>query len=166
MFFVDLQPAANIKDVYNITALLNRIILIEPPRVDKTNVVQCAICQQYGHTKTYCNKPFVCVKCGGLHNSKGCTKRKDTPAKCALCGGGQPANYRGCEHYHNIIQGNNIYGTPPIQTSPMATNVHTRIPPLPSTPQQQRSYADVNKSHEHKAENSVITLSNSFIKTA
>jgi len=34
-------------------------------------------------------------------------KRKDTPAKCALCGGRHPANYKGCEHYHNLIKGNN-----------------------------------------------------------
>ena len=53
LFFVDLEPAAN-KDVYNIPTLKN--IQIEPPRVNKTNVVQCARCQQYGHTKTYCNK--------------------------------------------------------------------------------------------------------------
>ena len=160
LFVVDVEPAANNKDVHNITALQNKIILIEPPRVNKTNVVQCARCQQYGRTKTYCNKPFVCVKCGGPHNSKDCTERKDTPAKCALRGGGHPANYKGCQHYHNVIQGNDIYRTPPIQTSPLATNVHTRIPPLPNTPQQQRSYADVTKSHEHKVENPVITLRN------
>ena len=34
LFFVDLEPAANNKDVYNITALQNKIILIEHPRVN------------------------------------------------------------------------------------------------------------------------------------
>ena len=163
LFFPDLEPAANNKDVYNITVLQNKIVLIEPPRFNKTNVVQCARCQQNGRTKTYCNKPFVCVKCGGLYNRKDCTKRKDTSSKCSLCGGSHPANYKGCEHYHSIIQGNHIYRTPPIQTSPLATNVHTRITPLPNSPQQQRRYADVTKSHDHKVENAVITLS-SFLE--
>ena len=40
LFFVDLESAANNKDVHNTTALQNKIILIEPPRVNKTNVVQ------------------------------------------------------------------------------------------------------------------------------
>ena len=39
LFFVDLAPAANNKAIYNITALQNNIILIEPPRIDKANVV-------------------------------------------------------------------------------------------------------------------------------
>jgi hypothetical protein len=26
--------------------------------------------QHYGHTKSYCKKPFMCVKGGGSHNSK------------------------------------------------------------------------------------------------
>ena len=60
LFFVDLEPAANNKDIYNITALQNEIIQVEPPRVNKHNILQCMRCQQYGHTKTYCNKPFVC----------------------------------------------------------------------------------------------------------
>ena len=80
----------------------NKIIQVEPPRVNKNNIIQCVRCQQYGHTKTYCNKPFVCVKCGGPHNSKECNKHKDKPAKCALCGGSHPPNYKGCEHYHNL----------------------------------------------------------------
>jgi len=30
---------------------------------------------------------------------------KETPAKCALGGGNHPANYRGCQHYRNLIKG-------------------------------------------------------------
>ena len=62
-------------------------------------------CQQYGHTKSYCNKPIMCVKHAGSHNSKECNKTKDTPAKCTLCGGNHPAIYKGCEQYHNLIKG-------------------------------------------------------------
>ena len=34
----------------------------------------------------------MCVKCGGSNNSKECKKGKETPAKCALCGGNQHTN--------------------------------------------------------------------------
>ena len=84
LFFVDLEPANNKKDIYNIAAIQNKIIHIETPRTNKQHIPQCVRCQQYGHTRTYCNKPYACVKCGVSHNSKDCTKRRDTPAKCGL----------------------------------------------------------------------------------
>jgi hypothetical protein len=97
IFFVDLEPAANNKDIYNIRAIQNKIIRIEPPRTNKNHIPQCTRCQHYGHTQRYCNKPYACVKCGGSRNSTGCTKRRDSPAICALCGGNYPANYKSCE---------------------------------------------------------------------
>jgi hypothetical protein len=41
LFFVDLEPAENNKEIYNIKALQNKIIQIEPPRVKKNNIIQC-----------------------------------------------------------------------------------------------------------------------------
>ena len=46
IFFVDLEPAKNIKEVYKITAIQNKIIHIEPPRTNKNYIPQCARCQQ------------------------------------------------------------------------------------------------------------------------
>ena len=106
IFFIDLEPAKNSKDIYEVKAIQNKIIHIEPPRSTKPHIPQCVRCQQYGHTRKYCNKPFNCVKCGH-HNSATCTKPRDSPAKCALCGGPHPANYKGCEQYHNILKGYN-----------------------------------------------------------
>ena len=143
LFSVDLEPADNNKDVYNITALQNKIILLELARVNKKQVPHCVRCQQYGHTRTYCNKPYACVKCGGSHNSSECVKQKDMPAKCALCGGNHPANYKGCEHYHNIIKGNNPHRTPTINTNPLPTENHVPNKTQPNLSQQQRSYAEV-----------------------
>jgi len=140
LFFVDLEPADNNKDVYNITALQNKIILIESPQVNKKHVPQCVRCQQYGHTRTYFNKPYACVKCRGSHNSSDCVKQKDTPAKCALCGGNHPANYKGCEHYHNIIKGNNAHRTPPVNSNPLPTDNYVPTKTQPNPPLQQRSY--------------------------
>ena len=104
LLFVDLDPAENNKEIYKITALQNKIVQIDPPRAKKNNIVQCMRCQQYGHTKSYCNRPFLCVKCGGQHNSKECKMSKDTPATCALCGGNHPGNCRECEHCHNMLK--------------------------------------------------------------
>jgi len=95
MFYVDLEPANNNKAIYNLRFLHNLVIKVESPH-KTTNIVQCTRRQQYNHTKAYCNLPYKCVKCGNPHDSKTCTKPKDTPAKCALCCGAHPANYRGC----------------------------------------------------------------------
>ena len=133
LFFVDLEPATNNKDIYNVTAIQNKIIHIEPPRTNKKHIPQCVRCQQYGHTRTYCNKPYACIKCGGSQNSKDCNKRRDTPAKCALCGGNHPATYKGCKHYHNIIKGNNPHRTPTesLMTIPAPALRHTTTPYSP-----------------------------------
>jgi len=72
LFFVVLEPAESSKEIYNIKALQNKIIQIQPPRVNKNNIIHCMRCQKYGLSKSYCNKPFTCVKCGGSLNSKDC----------------------------------------------------------------------------------------------
>jgi PAX-interacting protein 1 len=146
LFFIDLEPALNNKEVYNITALQNRIIHFEPPRVNKMRIPQCARCQQYGHRCAYCNKPYACVKCSGPHNSTTCTKSKDMPATCALCGEDHPANYKGCKRYHEILQGNNPHRTPnnSVKVTSDAPSPHTPTPPNPLQQQQHhRSYAEV-----------------------
>ena len=126
LFFTDLEPALN-KEIYDITALQNRIIHFKPPRINKMRIPQCARCQHYGHMRAYCNKPYACVKCSGPHNSMTCTKSKDTPATSALCGEDHPANYKGCERCHEILQGNNPHRTPKnsIKVTSDATSPHT-----------------------------------------
>jgi hypothetical protein len=158
LFFVDLEPASNNKDIYKITAIQNKIIQIEPPWVNKKHVPQCARCQQYGHIKTYCNKPHICVKCGGPHSSPHFTKKADTPAKCALCGGNHPANYKGCEHYRNIIKGYNPNRNPPIHSIPPPTAAHSPTSTPYSPPQQKRTYAEVVQNDGQQTEDSNSTI--------
>lgn len=125
LFFVDLEPSENNKDIYNLKHLQHNSILIEPPRTRNSNIVQCMRCQMYGHTKTYCTRPFVCVKCGGDHSTASCKKSKDTPATCALCGGKHPANYRGCEYYHNLLKTKTINHRPLMnQVPPLNSQIH------------------------------------------
>ena len=66
----------------------------------------------------------MCVKCGGSHNSKESKKSKETPAKCALCGDNHPANYKGCEYYHNLIKGNNTFRNNTQRIPPASTNMY------------------------------------------
>ncbi|PNF43750.1 hypothetical protein B7P43_G13710, partial [Cryptotermes secundus] len=60
-----------------------------------------------GNSKTYCNRPYACAKCGGAHNTSTCKKSRDIPARCALCNGDHPTNYKGCEFYHSLLKPNN-----------------------------------------------------------
>lgn len=113
MFFIDLEPSNNNKEIFDIHYLLNAKINFEPPRVKK-EIVQCKRCQQYGHTKTYCRRPYQCVKCGQMHDTSKCTKTNSTPAVCALCGGEHPANYKGCQVYKTIQKRE----FPPLRTKP------------------------------------------------
>ena len=60
-------------------------------------------CQQYGHTKNFCTKSPVCVKCAGKHSSGDCSHPPGADvAKCALCGAQHTANYKGCSIYKAI----------------------------------------------------------------
>jgi hypothetical protein len=125
LFFVDLEPANNNKEVYNIERIQNVNIKIETPRKAKNSIIQCMRCQLYGHSKSYCNRPFVCVKCGGLHSTETCKNPKATPATCALCGGDHPANYKGCDYCHRLIQGKQTTQVRAINLT-TSNNVNTR----------------------------------------
>jgi len=51
-------------------------------------------------------------------------KSKETPAKWTLCGGNHPATYKGCEHYHNLIKGNDPFSNNTQRTPPVNTNIY------------------------------------------
>ena len=124
LFFVDLEPQANNKEIFNLQFLDNTKITTEAPHKSQ-NIVQCQRCQAYGHSKTYCTKPYQCVQCGGQHDSKDCTKPRHSPAKCALCGDDHPANYKGCTVYRNLVA-----------TRSNHPWVNNPFPPAPSHPPQ------------------------------
>ena len=55
-------------------------------------------CQQYGHTKNYCNRSPACVKCAKNHLTAHCPySGKIEKVKCFNCNGNHPASYKGCE---------------------------------------------------------------------
>ncbi|CAH2097934.1 unnamed protein product [Euphydryas editha] len=102
-FFVNLAQGPCNKAVKNVKYIYHQCVTIEDPRKRNT-VVQCQRCQQYGHTKNYCMRPYRCVKCAESHKTSDCPKKdRSLPAKCALCLGAHPANYKGCEVYREIL---------------------------------------------------------------
>jgi hypothetical protein len=101
LYFVDLEPSDNNKDIFDLHFLCNMKITVEAPR-KKISIVQCTRCQSYGHTKTYCARPFVCVKCGGDHDTAEYTKDPASTPTCALCGGAHSANSKGCDVYRRL----------------------------------------------------------------
>jgi hypothetical protein len=100
-FFVNVEPSNLNKELKNITYIYHQRIKIEEARKSKT-LVQCKRCQQLGHTKNNCMRPYRCVKCGESHKSSECKKDRNSPARCALCSCDHPANFKGCEIYKQI----------------------------------------------------------------
>jgi hypothetical protein len=54
MFFVDLKPVPNNKDIFNMEYIQQGKIKFELPN-HKRDIAQCANCQRYGDTKNYCH---------------------------------------------------------------------------------------------------------------
>jgi hypothetical protein len=77
MFFVELKPAPNNKDILNVeyTIMQNKIRTAQTQKRCR-DVVQCANSQRYGHTKNYCHLKQRCVKCAGDHDKPVPPKRK------------------------------------------------------------------------------------------
>jgi len=53
LFFVDLKPSANNKDIYLIETLHYTKVKFEPTRPKRT-IPQRSKCQRYGHSQVYC----------------------------------------------------------------------------------------------------------------
>lgn len=101
-FFVNVMPHENNKLIKEIKYIYYQRVLIQDPK-KKTSIPQCTRCQQYGHTKNNCMRPFRCVICAGPHKTPDCTHDKNMPAVCSLCSGSHPANYKGCVVYKEIL---------------------------------------------------------------
>ena len=139
LFFLDLKPNADNNLIYNINYLQNTKIAKKPPG-KKHEIPQRTRRQSYYHTKSYCFKPYRCVKCGGQHDSAKCSKPKSTPAICANSEGDHPANYKGCTIYKDLQK---MRGKPMFKAefnnnreniSLQTQTEHTSVPRHPSPP--------------------------------
>uniref|UniRef100_A0A6M2DEM7 Putative nucleic-acid-binding protein from transposon x-element n=1 Tax=Xenopsylla cheopis TaxID=163159 RepID=A0A6M2DEM7_XENCH len=161
LFFVDIEPAKNNKEIYKITKFNNNIIKIEPP-ITRKRIVQCARCQQYGHTKAYCHRLYICVKCGENHSSSSCTRDISIPATCALCEGNHPASYKGCPKYKQMYAKkfpstnsniNNIKNTPSTSENNFDNAQLRQIHPANSFRTPNMTYSDAIKQNRHVTDN-------------
>lgn len=121
LFFVDLEPNSNNKNIYAIKAVGNGVVTFEAPRKNN-DLVQCHRCQMFGHTKAYCRRVPSCVKCGQDHFSTECKKAANTPAKCVHCQEKHPANYRGCSVYQQLVNRRNVTINRNIRPEPTPIN--------------------------------------------
>lgn len=90
-----LKKSADSKRIFDLKTVKGLTITVESAK-KKTEVGQCHRCQRFGHAQRMCKGAHRCVKCAGEHSTASCTKAKDAPAKCVLCGGPHTANYKGC----------------------------------------------------------------------
>lgn len=137
LFFVALEPKENNKNIYDLKALIHQRISIEAPH-KKKEVPQCKNCQQFGHTRKYCQKPAKCVKCGNPHRTEECKKSMKTTAKCANCAGNHTAIWKGCETYQAAQQ----------KFAPREVTAQDRIKNKILEIRKGQSYAEVTNHHQ------------------
>lgn len=101
-FAIELEKTPSVENILDLTTLGNQQIEVEK-LAPRRNIVQCYRCQLFGHTKNYCSRPYTCVKCAGNHKAGDCNKTSEEDAKCANCGGGHPASFRGCSSYKRAL---------------------------------------------------------------
>lgn len=107
LFLIELKQKENNKDIFNIKHLLHCKVTVEAPKQIK-GIPQCINCQGLGHTKNFCTREAICVKCAGKHSTTVCTKKFNTAPKCALCQQeGHTANYKGCPIYQKKLKNQN-----------------------------------------------------------
>lgn len=92
---IDAKNNAQAEQILEITKLGSQEVTFER-QARRTDPVQCHRCQAFGHTKNYCRRAFVCLKCAGPHPSTDCKKEKNSPGLCANCGNQHIASYKGC----------------------------------------------------------------------
>lgn len=146
LFFVDLAKDDNCKKIFDLTSILHTKIKVEEPH-KRRELVQCQNCQDYGHTRAYCNYSPRCVRCGKNHVSSSCDKPTDVPPTCALCQGSHPANYRGCQVHKQLQKTRNPASKlPPQNVIPSPHQANPLTPPLLTSStyvQPQISYANI-----------------------
>jgi len=131
MFFVELKPAVNNKEIYDTNSLLQCKIKFEQPHV-RRELPQCSKCQRYGHTKNFCFHQARYVKCAGNYATTKCLRKtRSNDVKCVLYNGNYSANYKGCRVYKDLqrnmfpaLRKKTIYIKSPISSSNMQSEIN------------------------------------------
>lgn len=142
VFLISLQNPQKAKEIFQLQDLFYVKVKIEAYKT--TGPAQCFACQRFGHSSSNCGHPPRCVKCGGDHTTRDCTKPKEEKAKCCNCGGELTANYRGCPYYNKIIQDKKE------QICEKATQNNENIKTTQLLSKLTTTYADITKSDQAK----------------
>ena len=164
MFVIEIEPKESNKDIYKIKSLLHCRVIFEPPRTKK-HIPQCANCQQYGHTKSFCHRIPKCIKCAGNHSSKDCQQKlPSNELKCTLCNGNHPANYKGCSVYQQI----KLQKFPPQRQQklpvPSAKEPKSQLSTNVNGWQNQKSYAEAVRNGNGSEESQTSSTTDSLLK--
>lgn len=152
IFYVDLEPQQNNKEIFDVRYLNQMKITIEAP-YKKKEIIQCKRCQRFGHTKNQCFRPYRCVKCGNEHPTTQCIKKPDTEATCANCNEKHPASYKGCKIYKQYKERILKVASKPQQKQPIMSLDNNRIDNSKSQYQFQqtnpsKTYAEITKTRQ------------------
>lgn len=113
------------KNINSICYYRVRIVKYNPAQ----NIAQCTNCQQFGHSRNYCKRPPICVRCSGLHDISECDKTHST-IKCAGCGGDHVSSFRQCPTRLQLIAKKE---TRLLSRRNIPHNPKTALPPLLSS---------------------------------
>ncbi|SPP90164.1 Hypothetical predicted protein [Drosophila guanche] len=99
-FEVEVAPKSDSShlDVLQLTQLGTQTVTVVR-QAKPVDPAQCHKCQAFGHTRTYCRRAFVCMKCAGAHMTIACAKPRSEPPKCANCQGSHISAYKGCPSF-------------------------------------------------------------------
>lgn len=123
---------AHFKHITDICYYRVRIVKYTPT----TTVSQCTNCQQFGHTRNYCKRRPICVRCSGNHDITECDRLK-TSVKCSGCGGDHVASYRQCPARMQLLANRGTKVTArrdsvqPKAKNPPSSPLLADFPPLP-----------------------------------
>lgn len=143
LFLATFSRNMDVKALHGLQYLLSYKISIETYK--PTDIVQCFKCQRFWHSQHTCWAKPRCLKCAQYHLTKNCTKKtRIDPAKCANCGGGHPANYRGCEYYKAEKAKRNPNKEPKDTRRDTQDSTHKNNNPKPSQPTANVNQHDAN----------------------
>lgn len=106
IFVIRLKTYQNVKTVKNIKYINHQKVSWED-LINSDKIIQCKMCQRFGHTASNCHLGYRCVKCSEDHSPGNCRiikGKEGHEAFCVLCEkSGHPASYRGCPKYKELM---------------------------------------------------------------
>ena len=129
---VTTSPNTTLTHFQNITDICYykvRVVKYNP----KQDVTQCTNCQEFGHSKGYCRRQAVCVRCAGPHSIAECDRTKQA-VLCSSCGGDHVASFRLCPSRQKLLQQKHLKKTAKHTPSPTQTPTYSSTDDFPSLP--------------------------------